>query len=172
MSRRIIMGRSGSVNYGLRVSKAGYDALAAGLDGLLFDSDLIAAKAFAGNTFLTNVNNNLGRSSPQAPAVTTAPHGLSGTFIAAAIARPGALYTGADADRWSGWGSGITGTMVAAVYLDPTKSFATPHYYRQNFSTGALAEGGWTFSWDGTNFYVHNYCSHTLFVRWKAMRVG
>lgn len=168
------MGRSGAENIGLRVSKAGYDALNPGLDGLLFDSDLIPAKAFIENFFTTNVNNNSGRTAPQAPAVTNAPHGLSGTFIIVAIAKPLVNFDNSTPTAFTGWGTGINGTLVGNVYLGLSgTNYVTPHYFHsRNVNTGAISEGGYTVSFDATNINVYNYCAHTLRVKWKALRVG
>jgi len=177
MARRVFIGNSGGAFIG-RVSRAGYDALTAGPEGLIFDAaDIPLRRAGGGEiTAASDPSDHYGSPTPNAKT-TTIPHYITqGDLVIRAIAQSlGRTATGEFVGQWRIYQTGLVSGLRRSIpfhwdntYVHGTDRWLTPFYFDQEIDSDDHRYGGWVVRWDYTNIYFDLYTAVSLKIRWEG----
>lgn len=176
MARRIVLGRVGS-EYVFRVSRAGYDAATADLDGLLFDADYIPARFEAEGTVTCPGGRGpvSGEVELWYPGKVTISHGTSPSIIMG-LAYPLSAdnrwyWVHATANHFSGTGD-IHYHTYEFGHMDG--NYCSPHWLTSDYDNGDSLQqlrGGWKLEWDSSSITITNATPYSIRVRWLAVKI-
>lgn len=154
----------------IRASMPGYDAATAPLDALLFDADSVPSRIITQGEGFCDFNKYIA-ASPRQPVSVQIPHGASGSFVIAMIARP--MYSDGTAPaEWYHCYYWIKNAVITAGRMPFGMSagyYLTPFNLSGDNGGGFVWWGGYFLRWDGSYLYVDNYCNHGLWVRWQTL---
>ncbi|HZH10534.1 MAG TPA: hypothetical protein VEZ24_09195 [Microvirga sp.] len=176
MARRIVLGDVGS-NYVFRVSRAGYDAATADLDGLLFDADHIPARWE--NEGTVTCPGGRGPVSGEVdlwyPGTVTVSHGSTPSVImglAYPLSSNNRWYTvHATVDHVSGTGNTHYHTYEFSHMDD---NYCSPHWLTSDYDNGDSLQqlrGGWKLEWNSSTITITNNSPYPIRVRWLAIKI-